>query len=160
MPAQHLLLLLLGMPDRIHAEFTKDERLVVGEILKTRQVAVEIILPMQVDIECHEVAVLRQEILGGRIAGVGEKRARVLLAADVDQLLDEFRNLPRAQPSHHRRRDFIADQITEDCRMPCVFSHPVANRLLRLVADFRVIEKFEMLRPWNRNEGPNAPLCA
>ena len=159
-PAQHLRLLLLGMPNRIHAEFTKDERLVVGQILKARQIAIEIILPVQVDIECHEVAVLRQEILGGRIAGVGEKRARVFLAADVDQLLDEFRNLPRTQPAHHGRRDFIADQITKDGRMPCVFAHPVANRLLRLVADFRVVEKLQMLSPWNRDQRPNPPRCA
>ena len=148
------------MPDRIHAEFTKDERLVVSQILKARQVAVEIILPVQVDIECHEVAVLRQEILGGGIAGVGEKRARILLAADVDELLDEFRDLTRTQPAHHGRRDFIADQITKDGRMACVFSDAVANRLLRLIANFRVVEKFQMLRPWNRNEGTNAPRGA
>ena len=75
-------------------------------------------------------------------------------------MLDEFRDLTRTQPAHHGRRDFIADQVAKDGRMPSVFSDPVANCLLRLVADFRVVEKFQMLRPWNRNEGANAPRGA
>ena len=160
MPAQHFRLLFLGVPDGVHTEFAKDEWLVVGQILKPRQVAIKVVLPVQVDIECHKVAVLRKEILGRRIAGVREKGARVFRAADVDQLLDKLRDFPRSEPTHHRRRDFIADQVAEDRRMPCVFFNPVANRLLRLVADFRVVEKFQMLGPWNRDERPNASRCA
>ena len=32
-PAEHFGLLVLGMPDRVHAEFTEDERMLAGEIL-------------------------------------------------------------------------------------------------------------------------------
>ena len=34
MPAEHFGLLLLRMADRVHAEFTQDERLLAGEILQ------------------------------------------------------------------------------------------------------------------------------
>src|SRR5262245_35293293 len=35
-PAEHLRLLLLRMPDRVHTEFAEDKRMLAGEILQSR----------------------------------------------------------------------------------------------------------------------------
>src|SRR5436190_11718349 len=39
MPAEHLRLLLLGVADRVHAEFTQYQRAILGEILQAKEVA-------------------------------------------------------------------------------------------------------------------------
>ena len=45
---------------------------------------------MQVDVEGQEVDILREQILGGRIACVGIEGSGILVAGDVDQMLDEL----------------------------------------------------------------------
>src|SRR5262249_7104345 len=60
MPAEHFGLLILRMPNRVHAEFTKDERLLATKILQPQQIALEIRLIVEVHIKTAKVGVLRQ----------------------------------------------------------------------------------------------------
>ena len=66
-----------------------------AEILQARQVALEIGLAVKVDIECHEVRILRQQVFGGWIACVREESVFIFLASDVDEVFNEFGYLPR-----------------------------------------------------------------
>ena len=59
MPTQHLSLLILRMPDGIHAELTQDKRSLAGQILQTQQIALEITLIVQVNVETAKIDVLR-----------------------------------------------------------------------------------------------------
>ena len=156
-PAQHLGLLLLGVPDRVHPEFTEDERLVLREVLQPGEVAVEVVLPVQVNIECREVAILRQQVFGGRITGIREQRPRVRLPADRDQFLDELCDLPCAEPANHRRWNLIADEVAENCRMPGVLGNTLPNRFASGGPDFRIAQEFQMLRPGDRHQHPDPP---
>ena len=120
-PADHLRLLGFRMPDRVHAEFPEDERLVLREVLQAREVALEILLPVQVNVERHEIAVLREQVFGRGVARVGKKRLRIGFLPDVDQPLDELDDLPRAQPADHRRRDLVSHEVSENRRVPGIF---------------------------------------
>ena len=113
MPAEHFSLLVLRMPDRIQAEFAKDQRTLFRQILQTQQVAFEIALIVQVNIETGKIDVLRQEIFGRWISGVGKKNIRIHATSDPNQFLYEFCDAACPEPTHHRARNFIADEVTE-----------------------------------------------
>ena len=84
MPAEHFRLLILRMPDRVHAEFTKNERLLAREILQSQQIALEIPLIVEVNIETAKVGILRQQIFGRRIGSIGEQSIRIDAAPDAN----------------------------------------------------------------------------
>ncbi len=159
-PAEHFGLLLLGVANGVHAEFAEDERLVVGEILQAGEVAVEVVLAVQVDIEGDEVAVLREEVFGGRVARVGEQGAGIGLASDLDQLLDKLGDLARAEPADHGCRNFVSHEVAEDGGVAGIFGDAVADGFFRLVADFSIVEKFEVFGPGDRDEGADAAFGA
>ena len=160
MPADHLGLFLLGVADRVHSELAHDQGLVLRKILQAGQVALEVLAAVQVDVEGQEVDVLRQQILGRRIARVGVEGAGILAAGDVDQMLDEFRHTLRAQPAYHRRGDLVAEQVAEDRVMPPVLAHGVDDGLLHRGANLRIVEELHMLHPGDAEEDADAVLQA
>ena len=160
MPAEHLRLLVLGVADRVHAEFAEDQRLVLREILQPREVAVEVALFVEIDVEGEKIDVLRKQILGGRITRVAVKRARIGRACDADELLDKLRDAPRAEPAHDARRDFVSDEVGKNRVVSPVLPHRLANRADDLRADFPVVQKLDVLRPRNRNHRAHPELPA
>src|SRR5256714_4478752 len=113
-PAEHLGLLVLAVADRVHPELAENERTILGEILETQEVTLERVLIVQVNVEAGEIAVLREEKFRGRIAGIRKENVRIRVAADPDQVFDEFGHAADAEPPNHRARDLVADEITED----------------------------------------------
>ncbi len=152
MPREHVRLLLLGMANRVHAEFAEHERLVVREILQAQQVLLEVALVVQVNVEGEEVDVLRQQVLGRRITRVGIKRTRIDRAGEIDELLEEFRDAADAEPAHHGGGDFVADEVAEDRRMALVTRDALADRLDHLRANAAIVEKLDVLGPRNGDE--------
>ena len=159
-PAEHFGLLLFGVADGIHAEFAENERLVVGEVLQAGEVAVKILLAVEVDIESDEVAVLREEVFGRGVARVGKKGLGIGLAADGDQLLDEFRDFASTEPADHVGRNFVAHEVSKNGRVAGIFRDPIADGGLGRLADFSVVEEFEVFRPGNGNQGADAEFLA
>ena len=102
------------MADRVHPELAEDERPLFGQILQAQQVSLEVALVVQVNVEAEEIDVLREEIFRRRITRVGKENVRIGRAPDPDEVLDKFRHAPHAEPAHHRGRNFVADEITED----------------------------------------------
>src|SRR5215470_7686784 len=86
MPAQHICLFVLTVPDRVHPEFAKDKRTLFGEILQSEEITLEVALVVQVNVEAKEIDVLRQQKFGRRIGRVGIKGAGVQIAAAVDEM--------------------------------------------------------------------------
>src|SRR5436190_1409110 len=76
-PAEHFGLLVLRMPDRVHAELTKNKRMFAGEILQPQQVTFEIALIVKVNVETGKVGILRKQIFGGRIRRIRKERVRI-----------------------------------------------------------------------------------
>ena len=83
-PSEHFGLFVLRMPDGVHAEFAQDKRMLPGEILQPQQVTLEILLVMKVDIKTAKIGILRQQIFGWRIRGVGKQRIGINRAPDPD----------------------------------------------------------------------------
>ncbi len=155
MPAEHFRLLIFRVANRVHAEFTQDERPVFREILQAQQIAFEISLVVQVNVEAAEIAVLRQKKLRRRIARIREKHIRIGLAADSNQLLDEFRHTPHAQPAHHRAGNLVADEIPEDRWMPAIRGHRLFHHRDDLFPRLPA-QELDMFRPGQRDENAHA----
>src|SRR5439155_20784470 len=66
-PTEHFGMLVLRMPDRVHAEFNNNKRMFTGEILQPQQVTFEIALIVKVNVETGKIGILREQIFGGRI---------------------------------------------------------------------------------------------
>ena len=60
MPAQHLCLVVLGVADGVHAELAKEQGFLLGQVLQAREIALEIRLAMEVNVESGEVRVLAE----------------------------------------------------------------------------------------------------
>ena len=91
MPAEHFRLLLLGVANRIHPELAEDQRFFLGQVLQAQEIILEVALIVQVNIEAEKIDVLRQEIFGRRISGVGKENVRIERAADADQTFRRIR---------------------------------------------------------------------
>src|SRR5205807_9780289 len=117
-----------------------------------QQVALEVVLIMQINVEAREVAVLREEKLRRRITGVGEENIWIALAADANQVLDEFSDAAHAQPAHHRARDLIADEIAEDGGMTAMRRDRFPDHSGNLIARRFLAQKLHMFRPGQRDE--------
>jgi len=150
----------LALADGVEAEFAHDQGLVAGEVLEAGEVALEVELAFEVDVEGVEVDVGREEILGGRVAGVGVERAGIGLAGDVDEVLDEMDDTADAEPADHGCGDFVTDEVTEDGFVALVFEDGIADGLDDLAADGAVVEELDMLSPRDGNEGADAEFAA
>src|SRR6478672_7112761 len=84
MPGEHVGLLVLRMSDRVHAEFAKDQRTLACKILQPQQIPLELVLIVEVNIETAKIGILRQQIFGRRIGGVGKEGVRINRASDSD----------------------------------------------------------------------------
>ena len=114
------------MANRVHAELAENERPFFGQILQTQQILFEVALIVQINVEAEKIDILRQEIFGRRISRVGKENVGIDRAADANQFFHELGDPAHAEPAHHRARDFVADQVTEDSGMTDVCLHRIA----------------------------------
>ena len=81
----------------------KHERPVAGQMVEAGQVAAEVGLSLEEDVEHQEVEALERQVLGGRVVGVGDELLGVLLAGDLDQARGSCRRSVRCRTSAARR---------------------------------------------------------
>src|SRR5205823_5986838 len=146
-PAQHFCLLLLRVADGVHAELIKNEGTIFRQILQAQQVTLEVALPVEVNIEAAEVDVLRKQKLGGRKSGVGIERTVIDAASQPDKLLDEIGDATDAEPAHHLRRDFVANEVAEDGGVTSMRFDDRGHRLPDIAARTLLMQELDMLRP-------------
>jgi len=81
------------------------------------------------------------EIFSGRIIDVGHQALRVLrLRGPVEAFEKAFQFAP-PMPAHNGRGNFIANGVTEDCRMAGAGAHFGAHHLLNRAGALAVIQK-------------------
>ena len=117
---------------RVHAEFAQQQRLGVGQHLQPRQVILERLPLVQIDVEAEEIHALRAQELRGRIIGEGAEALRVRPLGLLDQFINEVGDRLRAAPAHDVRRDLVGDAEGEDRRVPRAGEHRPAHRFARL----------------------------
>ena len=82
------------------------------------------------------------------------------MAADGDQLLDKLRDFASAEPADHVGRNFVAHEVSKDGGVAGIFRDPITDGGLGRLADFSIIEEFEVFRPGNGNQGADAEFLA
>src|SRR6266576_5659700 len=132
------------MPDRVHAEFPQNKRILAREILQSQQVTLEVTLIMKVNVETTKVGILRQQIFRWRVRGVGKEGIRIDSTADPNQFLDKFNHPTRAKPAGHCAGDFVADQITENCWVSGVLAYCVPDCFGNLPANRFLAQELDM----------------
>ncbi len=104
-------LLRLAVPQRVHAQLAQQQRLIADEVLQPEQVTVERFAVVQVDVEGREVEGREVQVLGGRVAGVGDQAVRVGLPGHVPQLPEEALHAAGAVPAEDVRGNLVADAV-------------------------------------------------
>src|SRR6266567_7829122 len=105
------------MPDRVHAEFPQNERMLACKILQSQQVTFEVTLIVKVNVETAKIGILRQQIFRRWVCGIGKEGIRIDSTAYANQFLYKFNHPTRAKPAGHCAGDLVADQITKNRRM-------------------------------------------
>ena len=140
------------MPDRVHAEFPQNKRMLAREILQSQQVTFEVTLIVKVNVETAKIGILRQQIFRRRVRGIGKKGIRIDCTADPNQFLYKFNHPTRAEPAGHCAGDFVADQITENCWMSGVFAYCVPDCFGNLLANRSFAQELDMFFPGKRHQ--------
>ncbi len=140
------------MPDGVHAEFAQDKRMLAGEILQPQQITLEILLVVEIDIKTTKIGILRQQIFGGRIGGIGKKGIRIDRASYANQFFHEFNHATPAEPARHSAGNFVADQVTKDCRMPYMCADATADGFGDLFPGRSFTQELDMFFPRKRHQ--------
>src|SRR5437762_7705686 len=101
------------MPDRVHAEFPQNKRMLACEILQSQEVTFEVTLIVKVNVETAKIGILRQQIFRRRIRGIGKEGIRIDGTSDPDQFLYKFNHPTRAKPAGHCAGDLVCRLLPE-----------------------------------------------
>src|SRR5438093_10653914 len=115
---------LLAVAEAVQPDLAQDERTIADEVLQPRQVRVEPVFRLEVDVEADEVEERQLEVLRGRVVDVRHEAVRILLLDDPAQSLQVPRGASRAEPTDERRRDLVPQRPTEEGRMTGTASDP------------------------------------
>ena len=137
---------------RVHAEFAQQQRLGLGQHLQAREVILERLPLVQIDVEADEIHALRAQKLGGRVIREGAEALRVRPLGLLDQVVNEVGDGLGAAPAHDVRRNLIGDAEREDRRMPRAGEHGPAHRFARFGSLGGRVQEAEMLVPGDVNQ--------
>ena len=124
----------------------------LGQHLQSREVILERLLLVQIDIETEEVHALRAQKLGGRIIREGAEALRVRPLGFLNEVINEIGDRLRAAPAHDVGRNLVGDAEREDRWMPRAGEHGPAHRLMSFGSLAGRVQETEMLVPGNVNE--------
>ena len=133
-----------------------EQRQITGHMLKPRQVFPEVQLVVQVDVERADIEKGQLEIFGGRKVHVGEQAVRRKGLAFVIQLAQESFDPRLSVPSHDRRGNLVAQGEHQHRGMMAKLPHSLSDVLANAAGGLRLIQKRDVLRPWNANHEAQA----
>ena len=114
---EHLRLPGLALPDSVDSDLSQDERPGVRQHLQARQVVLEGLAVVQVDVEAQEVGRLRLKELRGREIAEGTEQFRIFGFGGPDQFIKEGGYSGGSTPPDDVSGNFVGDAQGEDCRM-------------------------------------------
>ncbi len=157
LPVQRPGLLLLAVAATVEAELGHQQRAIVGQVLQPREVALEQLAPLQVDVERQEVKARQPQVLGGWEVDVGDQRAGVLIAGGATEALEKALYTSAPVPAHDRRGDLVADGVAEHGRVAGARADRRTHRLLDSIGGPGV-EKRDVLFPGDADHHQQAVL--
>jgi hypothetical protein len=145
-----------AVPLRVEADLAQEQRLLPRQVLEPRQVRIEAVGRLEIDVEADEVQEGQIQVLGRRVVDVGDEPARVLRLGRAVQPLQETLHRPPAVPPHHRGRDLAADRVAQNRGVAGAGGHGGAHAVLDDDGQPRVIEEGDVLLPRNPDHDPQA----
>src|SRR5271157_4372415 len=97
--------------------------------MQPRDVAAEGAFIVQIDVEANEIGEVDRQIFGRRKIRVADQSPRMLSSDAADEVAQKSAHPLGAVPADHVGRDFVADEIGEDCRMAVAGANPGDYRL-------------------------------
>ena len=152
LPGQDLRLRVLALAEGIDAELGQHQRPIDGKVLQPGEIAAERALVVQIDVEAEEVGEVDREVLGRREVRIAHKPARIDGLHRLHQPNQERAYALRAMPTHHIRRNLVADEVGEDRGMPRKPTNRRGDVLQDLGLSFPTVEKSDVLRPRNPHQ--------
>src|ERR1700685_4485325 len=122
--------MLLALANRVHAGFAEHQRQLARLSHQMSEVAAEVLLAMQIDVERNEIEKTQIEIFRRRIVRVSEQRARIDLFTEVAQLGEKTADRAGTVPAHDIRANLVADAVGGDRLAELArFEHRLSGRL-------------------------------
>ena len=118
LPVQRARLYRFPVAQAVEPDLAHDQRALAGEVVQASEVGLEILPPLQVDVEAHEVQERELEILGGGVIHVGDEPAGIFgLDRAIRPLQVAFDAAP-AEPARDRSRNLVAEGVAQQRRVP------------------------------------------
>ena len=156
LPRQDRRLLLSALAHRVDAELREDDRAAPRERVQPIEVAAEIRLAVQVDVEGEKVGELGLEILRGRKIGVAHERARVDLLDHAHELAQKAGDPRGAVPADDVGRNLVADHVGRHRGMARARLHRVRHRSSDVRRHLLRVEEAHVLGPGDSHQQAHA----
>jgi hypothetical protein len=147
LPLEDGRLLVLAVAAAVEADLRHHERLVAGLVVQAREVGLERVPVLEVDVEGVEVDERELEVLRRREVDVGDQPAGVLVLRRAVQALEEPLRAPAPVPAGDRSGDLVADRVRQDRRVAGDAADLLADALLDGARRRAVVEERDVLLP-------------
>src|SRR5207247_326680 len=138
LPVERARLGLLAVPKAVQPDLTHDQRTIAGKVLNAREVGLQALRFLEVDIEANEVEEGELQILRGGIVDVGDQAVGILGSCGLAESLEVTLRTAAAEPAHAGRRDLVADRVAEDSRVAGAGTHSGTHQSLHVRGPFLV----------------------
>ena len=119
--------------------------------MQAGEVSIQAFLRFQINVEAGEIEEGELKVFGGRIIDIGHQALRVLCFHSIVEAFQKAFQFAPTVPANDGGRDFVADGVAKNRRMPGPDAHLGAHHLLNRTCAFAVIEKGH--RPLDRKAG-------
>jgi len=158
MQLQQRRLLLLAVPDCVHAELPQHQRPLLCEILEARKVGPQIRPTVEVDVVGKEIRLLGKKILRRGKIGVGGQRPRILVFHQPHEGVQKRLHPLRPVPANQVRGNLVVHVVAEDRGMTGLALRRPANARPDLLPHRPIVQKENPPLPRHRHHHPQAVL--
>ena len=116
-----------ALAQAVRAQLGDDDGPLGGEVLEPGDVALEVLVVLEVDVPGVVVDAADAQVLGGRVVDVRDERTGVRRPDGVGEALQEGLHRRGAVPAHDARGDLVADAEGQDGRVAGAAAHAVGH---------------------------------
>jgi hypothetical protein len=123
LPVQHACLLVAPVAHAVEPHLAEQQRPLIGDDLQPRQIGVESILGLQIDVETHQIQKRQAQIFGGRIVDVRDQALGIFFFYGAIQFAQIAFDARRADPAHQLGWNLVAERVAEQRRVTRAAAH-------------------------------------
>ncbi len=120
---------------RIDPDLSKDQWTITREVLQLREVATEVLLTLEVHVECQKIERRQWQIFRRRVVAIRHQHRRIYLTDHLGEFPDRLGHEVGAQPAKDISRNLVAERQGQDLLVPCKTARGSLNLTLGLSCD-------------------------